>query len=211
MERLRKFEAEFGGQPGVMDAYRFARDAHGLTLQVRDYTGDPYIVHPVEVACNVAAVPHSLAMLMGALLHDVCEDTPVSLEDIQARFGGRVADLVQWLTKTPAEAGVSRKERVRVECERLAQAPGSVHTIKIADILDNCSTLPRLDPRRAERYLPEKLDLLGVLVRGDAGLRQRAIDTLSAGLVEAKRATTAISDRDNPSVAAGRSPGHLDQ
>lgn len=201
-----RFERELSAFPEVMDAYNFARRAHDSVAQVRAYTGEPYIVHPVEVACIVAAVPHSREMLMASLLHDVVEDTPVSLDEIRARFGSEVAVLVGWLTKSATQADGAREARARIELARLAQAPGGAHTIKTADILANCTSLPELDPRRAERYLPEKLELLEVLVRGDEALRCRAIHVLSAGLAQARRSAAAISGRGNPSGDSVRCP-----
>lgn len=79
-------------------AHAFATDAHGDIDQRRKYTGEPYIVHPIAVAELVRSVPHTPEMIAAALLHDVVEDTPVTIEGIETEFGARVAELVGWLT-----------------------------------------------------------------------------------------------------------------
>ncbi|MFD1079593.1 HD domain-containing protein, partial [Longispora fulva] len=67
------------------EALEFARNAHAS--QLRKYTGESYIEHPIRVATMVKTVPHTTEMVCAAYLHDVVEDTPVSLEDIQRKFG----------------------------------------------------------------------------------------------------------------------------
>ncbi len=76
----------------------FATAAHTAVAQLRKYTHEPYIVHPAEVAKIVSTVPHTPQMLAAAWLHDVVEDTGVTLETIRAEFGDEVATLVGWLT-----------------------------------------------------------------------------------------------------------------
>ena len=78
------------------EALEFARKAHGL--QKRKYTEELYIEHPKRVAKIVESVPHSSEMVAAAYLHDVVEDTDVSIEEIQEKFGDKVAKLVEELT-----------------------------------------------------------------------------------------------------------------
>ena len=69
----------------------FAAAAHASIGQRRRYTGDPYIVHPRRVARMVAQTDVRDAVVAAAMLHDVVEDTPVTLTDIRAAFGDGVA------------------------------------------------------------------------------------------------------------------------
>ena len=80
----------------VEKALQFATAAH--EGQVRKYTGEPYINHPVEVMRIVKTVSDDPAMHAAALLHDVVEDTDVTIEDIVREFGDDVAQLVDDLT-----------------------------------------------------------------------------------------------------------------
>jgi len=91
-------------------AIEFATLAH--RGQVRRYTGEPYIVHPVEVMEIVSTVSDDSEVLAAALLHDTVEDTPISLQDIRYEFGDRVAGLVDQLTD---------RSRPRTAIERLAR------------------------------------------------------------------------------------------
>src|SRR5688572_2066454 len=89
----------------------FAERAHAAIGQRRKYTGEPYIVHPIAVAELVRSVPHTPEMIAAALLHDVVEDTPVTLAQIEAEFGPVVADLVDWLTDVSRPADGKRQVR----------------------------------------------------------------------------------------------------
>lgn len=80
-------------------ALAFATEAHGSIGQVRKYSGEPYINHPVEVMNIVRTVAHCTdVMLAAALLHDTIEDTPVTRGDVERAFGLEVAAMVMELT-----------------------------------------------------------------------------------------------------------------
>ena len=156
-------------------AYEFAARAH--EGQKRKYTGEPYIVHPVEVMTvlmeNVPSA--STEMLMAALLHDVVEDCGVTPEEIHDQFGPIVEDLVFWLTDPPTvPGGPNRAARKAMTRERYAIAPAEAHTIKCADIISNTSTITHHDPDFAVVYLSEVRALLEVLDRADQTLLERA-------------------------------------
>src|ERR1700719_3147112 len=68
----------------------FATAAHTAVKQTRKYTHEPYINHPAAVVKLVASVPHTPEMLAAAWLHDVVEDTGVTLKILDAEFGGKV-------------------------------------------------------------------------------------------------------------------------
>jgi len=82
--------------PSLNDALSFSKESH--KHQYRK-SGEPYVVHPILVAAIVVSITDDESMAIAALLHDVVEDTNVSLEEISQRFGKDVAHLVSGLTK----------------------------------------------------------------------------------------------------------------
>lgn len=156
-------------------AASFAAAAHGVVGQVRKYTGAPYIEHPAAVASIVRSVPHTEEMLAAAWLHDVVEDTPVSLSDIRETFGNKVAELVEWLTDKSRPSDGSRAARKAIDRAHSAAAPAAAQTIKLADLIDNTSSIVSHDPDFAKVYLKEKAALLDVMCLGDPALRKRAL------------------------------------
>ncbi|WP_210204403.1 HD domain-containing protein [Devosia submarina] len=155
-------------------ALAFASEAHGSIDQRRKYTGEPYIVHPVAVAEIVRSVPHTDAMIAAALLHDVVEDTPVTIEDIRAEFGKDIAELVDWLTDVSRPGDGNRRKRKHLDLLHTAKAPAAAKTIKLADLIDNTRTISAHDPSFWPVYRREMEDLLKVLIEGDASLWQKA-------------------------------------
>jgi (p)ppGpp synthase/HD superfamily hydrolase len=151
-------------------ALAFATEAH--KGQKRKYTGEDYIVHPIAVEAIVATVPGcTIEMRCAALLHDVPEDCGVSLVTISELFGQEVAMLVYWLTDKSIGNRAARKARY---CEKMTRASDEAQTIKLADLIDNTTTIRERDPEFWKVYRLEKLALLDVLTRGDAGLLARA-------------------------------------
>jgi len=154
----------------VDKALVYATAAHVAVGQRRKYTGEPYIVHPVEVMNIVKTVPHTETMLAAALLHDVVEDTGCTLLDIQSEFGEEVATLVNWLTDVSKPEDGPRWYRKKLDREHTAKAPAEAQTIKLADLISNSKSIVTHDPKFAKTYLEEKRLLLGVLTKGDTGL-----------------------------------------
>src|SRR3954467_5306173 len=99
-------------------AAAFAEKAH--FGQFRKYTNEPYIVHPLEVAKLVATVTADPEIISAALLHDVAEDTPTTLDEIKQEFGEHVAKLVDELTDKATPDMGDRETRKRFERDRLA-------------------------------------------------------------------------------------------
>jgi len=152
-------------------AYQFARFAH--EGQFRKYTGGPYIVHPVAVATMVRSVPHTKAMVCAAYLHDVLEDPPVSGETLCNLFGLEVTHLVYWLTDVSKPSDGNRAARKAIDREHLRHAPPEAKTIKLADLLDNSTSILQHDQGFAKTYIQE-MDLLHpVLSTGDPTLLAR--------------------------------------
>src|SRR5690554_5996823 len=103
------------------EALEFARKAHAE--QFRKYSNEPYIVHPIRVAELVKTVSHSHDMVCAAYLHDVVEDTPVSIDEIHAEFGQGIGDLVDELTDEFLKINyphLNRSSRKQREVERQA-------------------------------------------------------------------------------------------
>jgi (p)ppGpp synthase/HD superfamily hydrolase len=149
----------------------FARAAHGAVGQIRKYTGEAYVTHPIRVMGLVKTVLKDPDALAAALLHDVIEDTELTKEDILTEFGPRVAEMVVALSDPPkVEGGPNRKARKALDRDRLSKASASVQTIKVADMIDNTESIVAHDPKFAKIYLEEKRLLLDVLTKADAGL-----------------------------------------
>lgn len=156
----------------VQRALEFATVAH--TGQERKYTGAPYIVHPIEVMEIVKTVKHDDAMLAAALLHDVVEDTSVTIEIITAEFGDDVASLVDDLTDVSRPEDGNRKLRKGLDRDHSAQSSARAQTVKLADLISNSSDILVNDPNFAKVYIAEKKLLMKVLTKGDPILFGRA-------------------------------------
>ena len=138
--------------------------------QVRKYTGEPYINHPIEVATillNVACTPE---MLAAAYLHDVIEDCGVTANEIQENFGYIVRVFVEGLTDVSKPEDGNRKLRKNLDRDHLATQLPNVKTIKLADLISNSSSIMERDPKFAKVYMKEVEELLKVLVSGDVEL-----------------------------------------
>lgn len=155
-------------------AKEFAAAAHARAGQLRKYTHEPYIAHPAAVVELVRSVPHTEAMLCAAWLHDVVEDTPVTIEEVAHLFGAEVASLVEMLTDVSKPSDGNRVERKALDRAHTAMASPAAKTIKLADLIDNTSSIAEHDPKFAQVYLAEKALLLDVLQEGDSTLRAMA-------------------------------------
>jgi len=156
----------------VQRAILFATEAHHG--QTRKYTGEPYIVHPLEVMEIVKTVPHTQEMLAAAVLHDVVEDTDVTLSDIWNEFGYKVRQLVADLTDISVPSDGNRKARKHLDLIHTAKALPQSKTVKLADLISNSKSITEHDPKFAKVYMEEKAALLKVLTEGDPTLYARA-------------------------------------
>ena len=148
----------------------FATAAHAAVGQTRKYTGEPYVVHPMEVASLVESVGGTEAMVAAALLHDVLEDTGVTVDVLEEQFGSEVADLVLWLTDVSKPNDGNRSTRKALDRQHSAAAPAAAQTVKVADLISNTRSIVAHDPDFAKVYLAEKRLLLDVLTRADPTL-----------------------------------------
>jgi len=109
-------------------------------------------------------------MLAAAWLHDVVEDTGVTIETIRAEFGVEVAELVGWLTDVSRPEHGNRAHRKALDRAHSAAAPAEAQTVKLADLISNTRSIIAHDVSFAKTYLEEKRLLLEVMTKGDATL-----------------------------------------
>ena len=154
----------------VKRALAFAAKAH--EGQYRKYSNgtEPYITHPVTVAGLVAGTGTTARVVAAALLHDVVEDCHVKIHTLFGEFGQDVANLVYWLTDASLGHPGNRATRKAIDRGHIAKAPGDAQTIKLADLIDNTSSIVAHDPDFAKVYMKEKRELLKVLTAGDPRL-----------------------------------------
>ena len=145
----------------IYDAYLLAKEKHGSQYRK---SGEPYIHHPLEVAYICAQLQSGPATLAAALLHDVVEDTDVTIEEIERRFGPDVRLIVDSLTKIQRmKLSHMSKEDFEAEDHRkifLGMAHDvRVIIVKLADRLHNLRTLDSLAPDRQKALAQETLDV----------------------------------------------------
>jgi (p)ppGpp synthase/HD superfamily hydrolase len=172
---MERFTMELTGMDLVHKAQVFAIAAHSAVGQKRKYTGEPYFVHPAEVARIVAGVSGSTPeMVAAAWLHDTVEDTGVTTTDIHMNFGPEVAVLVGWLTDVSKPEDGNRAVRKAIDREHTARAPAEAQTVKLADLISNSKSIVEHDPAFAKTYLEEKRLMLEVMTKGDPTLMAEA-------------------------------------
>ena len=118
----------------LYDAIEMAARAHHR--QVRKGTEIPYIVHPLAVASLLIRVGRPEPLVIAALLHDVLEDTPVTIQEIRARFGAEVAGLVAALSEPDKSASWEDRKAHTIDFLE-KRASGDVLMVSLADKLDN--------------------------------------------------------------------------
>lgn len=147
----------------VQEAYDFAEHAH--RAQTRR-SGDPYIVHPVAVAETLADMQLDVASVCAGLLHDVVEDTEVHLDEIDQRFGGEIAELVDGLTKLNKINFYSKEDRQAESFRKMVVAMARdvrVLLVKLCDRLDNMRTMQHMKPASQERISRETQEIYAPL------------------------------------------------
>ena len=151
----------------VERAREYAINAHKRIDHRRKYTQHPYSVHLGTVAKLVSSVTDDPEIIAAAWLHDVVEDTPATLYDIEVEFGKGVAALVEDLTDVSKPSDGNRAIRKAIDRQHLAQASPNAKTVKLADLIDNCQDICKNDKRFARVFLEEMDPLLNVLQEGD--------------------------------------------
>jgi GTP diphosphokinase / guanosine-3',5'-bis(diphosphate) 3'-diphosphatase len=129
-------------------------------------SGEPYIIHPLEVAEVLAEMKLDATAIAAALLHDAVEDTPATSQEIAERFGDQVAHIVEGVTKIDKIQFANREDRQAENVRKMLLAMVSdvrVVLIKLADRLHNMRTLDFLKPDRQEAIARETLDIYAPL------------------------------------------------
>jgi guanosine-3',5'-bis(diphosphate) 3'-pyrophosphohydrolase len=156
----------------VKRAAQHAIEAHQADLR---QSGEPYAMHPIAVATILARMQLDAETIAGALLHDVIEDTPITLERVESEFGERVARLVDGVTKLgripwtadDGEGPGSREKAQQAENLRkmfLAMVDDiGVVLIKLADRLHNMRTLDALPAEKQLRIAQQTLEIYAPL------------------------------------------------
>lgn len=147
----------------IRRVYDFASEAH--TGQKRD-SGEDYIEHPLEVASILIDIGLDSESIQAAILHDVVEDTNIPIEVIRERFGDKVAELVDGLTKLSRISFLSKQEQQMENLRKMFLAMAQdirVILIKLADRLHNMRTLKHLPLERQQRIAQETLEVYAPL------------------------------------------------
>ncbi|HMM53460.1 MAG TPA: bifunctional (p)ppGpp synthetase/guanosine-3',5'-bis(diphosphate) 3'-pyrophosphohydrolase [Candidatus Desulfobacillus sp.] len=143
----------------VADAFRFSAEAHKNQFRI---SGDPYFSHPLAVAGILTAWNLDAQALMAALLHDVAEDTDITLDEIAEKFGKATARLVDGVSKLDKIEFQSIEEAQAENFRKMLLAMASdvrVILIKLADRLHNMRTLETLRPDKRRRIARETLEI----------------------------------------------------
>ncbi len=143
----------------VERAYHFALQAH--SDQLRE-SGDSYITHPLGVAKILAELELDIVTIVAGLLHDVVEDTPITLDEITAIFGAEVAALVDGVTKLSRLEFTSKEEQQAETLRKMFIAMAKdirVVMIKLADRTHNLRTLRFLNTFKQQEIARETLEI----------------------------------------------------
>jgi len=147
----------------IRKAWEFCVRHHAGQMRA---SGEPYIIHPLEVAEVLAEMKMDATAISAGLLHDSVEDTPATNEQIQAGFGDQVAHIVEGVTKIDKIEFANREDRQAENVRKMLLAMVSdvrVVLIKLADRLHNMRTLEHLKPERQDAIARETQDIYAPL------------------------------------------------
>jgi guanosine-3',5'-bis(diphosphate) 3'-pyrophosphohydrolase len=145
----------------IRKAYDFSLKHHSGQTRA---SGEPYLVHPLEVATILADMKLDPTAICAGLLHDMVEDTTVTIEQIRQEFGEQVAHIVEGVTKITRIDFTSKEERQAENLRKMVLAMVDdirVVLIKLADRLHNMRTLFHLPPERQHLIAKETLEIYG--------------------------------------------------
>ena len=147
----------------IEQAFHFAKKMH--TGQKRA-SGEPYFIHPLEVAAILVQMKMDVPTIIAGLLHDIIEDTPTSLDEIRKNFGHDVAYLVDGVTKISKIQFTSSQEKQAENFRKMILAMATdirVIIIKLADRLNNMRTLDHLEEDRRVKIAEETMEIYAPL------------------------------------------------
>lgn len=162
VEKVKAYDPN-ADEDGINRAYVFAMKAHGAQKRA---SGDPYFMHPLEVANILTDMHLDSATIITALLHDTVEDTEATLEEIEKLFGSEVANLVNGVTKLSQIDIQSGKSQQAENFRKLVLAMSNdirVLLVKLADRLHNMRTLKYVREEKRKRVARETLDIYAPL------------------------------------------------
>ena len=154
----------------IKSAKLFANASHERFSAGRNTAVQNLPAHLKTVAQIVATVTEDQETIAAAWLHDLIEDTAVTFEDLERRFGSRVAKLVNELTIPHVPGYRNRDTRLAIAKGHLAQASEAAQTIKLADLIDTCSDLHKNNRVALLEHASYAEELLVVLERGNRSL-----------------------------------------
>ncbi len=150
------------------DDLEIVKKAYDYSLQVHSgqtrASGEPYLVHPLEVALVLAEMKMDPVAVAAGLLHDSVEDTSVTIVDIRKEFGEQVAHIVEGVTKISKIDFATKEEQQAENLRKMMLAMVDdirVILIKLADRLHNMRTLEHLQPDRQQKIAKETLEIYG--------------------------------------------------
>jgi guanosine-3',5'-bis(diphosphate) 3'-pyrophosphohydrolase len=149
----------------IRQAYLLALEAH---RHQKRHTGEPYITHPVAVACILADMKLDHQSIMAALMHDTIEDTDVDKDTLIRKFGNNVADLVDGVSKLTQIEFATRDEAQAENFRKMVLAMSRdirVILVKLSDRLHNMRTLYHLPAHKQQRIAKETLEIYAPIAR----------------------------------------------
>jgi guanosine-3',5'-bis(diphosphate) 3'-pyrophosphohydrolase len=147
----------------IRSAWIFCMQQHATQKRA---SGEPYIIHPLEVAQVLAELKMDSTAIAAGLLHDAVEDTDVTPEEIARRFGEQVAHIVEGVTKLDKIKFANREDHQAENIRKMLLAMVTdvrVVIIKLADRLHNMRTLEHLKPEKQQRIARETLEIYAPL------------------------------------------------
>jgi GTP diphosphokinase / guanosine-3',5'-bis(diphosphate) 3'-diphosphatase len=162
IDRVRTYQPAADGDL-IRRAWEYARRMHDGQLRK---SGDPYFIHPANVAGIITELRLDTSSVCAALLHDVAEDTLATTKDIEREFGSEIAALVDGVTKLSKINFTSKEDRQAENFRKMVVAMARdirVLLIKLCDRVDNMRTLEHMKPEAQERISRETMEIYAPL------------------------------------------------
>ena len=177
----------------IKAAKLFANGSHRRIAVYGNPTSQSTEIHLKSVVQMVSSVSQDETIIAAAWLHDMVDDTGVTIGDIKRQFGSAVAKIVGELTRVSRPSHGNRAARFEFDRQHFATISAAAKTIKIADLIDACRDLYKSDPASLRSYAGEARELAQVLEGGDA----RLLDKLNHDLERYNMAIGAVEPAAN--------------
>ena len=165
VEKMRAYDPSLD-ENLINRAYIYATAKHGSQKR---HSGDPYFAHPIEVAGILTDYKLDAATIVAGLLHDTIEDTEATRDEVESKFGGEIADLVEGVTKLSKLEMQSEENKQAQNLQKFILAMSRdvrVLLVKLADRLHNMRTLSHVPMAAKRRRIAlETLEIYGPLAR----------------------------------------------